>query len=406
MSAMPSSPRIPFDWEERRKWLELPMPVAEFEGRVVRLQAAMRREGFDALVVYGGLNDPHNVRYLSNFKAWWGDAIVVVPTSGEPILLTNSIFHGEPMHSNVQTVWFKDLRITPHPHSTAEPKNIADMAADTLRDNGVATGVVGLVGHQTIPAYLDRQLAQRLAAATLKPATHLLKAMRKNKSGEEIRVLREAARIAEQGFMAALGAVRPGITESELAGLAGGACLAAGAEDLNYGIMCSAGSRSCLKNIFPMRKPLREGELFVIDVGIKYHGYQTDLSRNKVVGEPDPFVRRMLDCCLEQHLKVIEAIGPGVPIFELQTIMLGVAEKWRLLEYDYTTVAFGHGYGLDIVEEPYLYWGNKQPLEVGMTFYVEPMIIKHGLGTVCLEDMVVVTENGCEQLSSVMRKTW
>jgi Xaa-Pro aminopeptidase len=81
-------------------------------------------------------------------------------------------------------------------------------------------------------------------------------------------------------------------------------------------------------------------------------------------------------------------------------------EKWGLLESDYTTVAFGHGYGLDIVEEPYLYWGNRQPLEVGMTFYVEPMIIKHGLGTVCLEDLVVVTENGCEQLSSVSRKTW
>jgi len=54
-----------------------------------------------------------------------------------------------------------------------------------------------------------------------------------------------------------------------------------------------------------------------------------------------------------------------------------VAEKRGLLEYDYTTVAFGHGYGLDIVEEPYLYWGNRQPLEVGMTFYVEPMIIDH-----------------------------
>ncbi len=405
MEMMPS-PRIPFDWEERRRWLELPMPVAEFERRVSRLQEAMVGEGFDALVVYGGLNDQHNVRYLSNFKTWWGDAIVIVPRSGEPILLTNSIFHGEPMHSNVQTIWLKDLRITPHPHSTKDPKNVADMAADVLKEKGVTTGRVGLVGHQTIPAYLDRQLAQRLNAIEVKPATHLLKALRKNKSAAEVTVLREAGRIATAGFMAALNAVREGITESELAAAAGGACLAEGAEDLNYGIMCSAGSRSCLKNVYPIRKPLRQGELFVIDVGIKYHGYQTDISRNKVVGEPDDLTRRMLDCCLEQHLKVIEAIGPGVPIFELQKLMYSVAEKWNLLEYDYTTHAFGHGYGLDIVEEPYLYWGNTQPLEVGMTFYVEPMVIKHGLGTVCLEDMVVVTENGCEQMTSAMRKTW
>lgn len=400
------SPRIPFDWEERRKWLELPMPAEEFEGRVARLQEAMAGEGFDALAVYGGLNDPHNVRYLSNFEAWWGDAIVIVPARGEPILLTNSIFHGEPMHSNVQTTWLKDLRVTPHPHSTASPKNTADMAADALSELGVSTGTIGLVGHQTIPAYLDRQLAQRLAAATLRPATHLLKAMRRIKSAEEVRILREAARIAEQGLVAALNAVRPGVTESELAAAAAAACLAAGAEHLNYGIMCSAGPRSSLKNVFPIPKPLREGEVFVIDVGIKYHGYQTDLSRNKVVGQPEPLLRRMLDCCLEQHLAVIEAIRPGVPIAELQKIMLGVAEKVGLLEYDYTTVAFGHGYGLDIVEEPYLYWGNPQPLEVGMTFYVEPMVIKHGLGTVCLEDMVVVTESGCEQLSQVMRETW
>jgi Xaa-Pro aminopeptidase len=405
MEMMPS-PRIPFDWEERKKWLELPMPAAEFEGRVARLQAAMAKKKLDALVVYGGLGDQHNVRYLTNFKTWWGDAIVVVPARGEPTLLTNSIFHGEPMHSNVQTIWLRDLRITPHPHSTKDPKNIADMAADVLKEKGVTTGAVGLVGHQTIPAYLDRQFAQRLSAATVTPATHLLKALRKNKSAEEVKILREAGRIATAGFMAALDAVRVGVTEAELAAAAAAACLAEGAEDINYGMMCSAGSRSCLKNVYPLRKPLREGELFVIDVGIKYHGYQTDISRNKVAGEPSAELRRMLDCCLEQHLTVIDKIGPGVPIFELQKVMYGIAEKWKLLEYDYTTHAFGHGYGLDIVEEPYLYWGNTQPLEVGMTFYVEPMIIKHGLGTVCLEDMVVVTENGCEQMTSLSRKTW
>ena len=53
MQMMPS-PRIAFDWEERRRWLELPMPVAEFERRASQLQEAMAREGFDALVVYGG----------------------------------------------------------------------------------------------------------------------------------------------------------------------------------------------------------------------------------------------------------------------------------------------------------------------------------------------------------------
>lgn len=398
--------KVPYDWNERSKWLELPFPEEEFVNRLHRLQDGMARERLAAVVVYAGLNDPSNVRYLSNFDTWWGETFLVIPASGEPVMVTNSIFHGEPMHSNVQTTWIRDLRVTLHPHSTANPKNVAEVAAEVLVEKGMQKGRIGVVGDKTIPYALYEQLAKSVPGAELVPATHLLKAMRRLKNANEIQVLREAGRIADLGLESAIRAVRVGATESEVAAEAHRACIAAGAEKMNYGVMASAGPRSSLKNIQPIPKPIREGEVVVFDVGIKYAGYQTDVSRNVVAGKPSPELRHMLDTCLEQEERVIEAIKPGVPIFELQKLMYSIAEREGLLDYDYTNVAFGHGYGLDIVEEPYLYWGNPTPLEPGMCFYVEPMIIKHGLGTVCLEDMIVVTENGCEQLTRATKRTW
>jgi Xaa-Pro aminopeptidase len=398
--------KVPYDWTEREKWVELPFPEEEFVGRIRKLREGMEKEHLDAVVVYGGLNDPSNLRYLSNFENWWGENLLVVPYSGEPALCTNSIFHGEPMHSNVQTTWIRDVRPTLHPHSTLIPKNVAQVAAEVLAEQGLTNGRVGIVGDKTIPYSLYQQLIVGLPSAELVPATHLVGSMRRLKTAAEIKVLREAGRISDLGMEAAIKAVRVGATESEVAAEAYRVCVASGAERMNYGVMAASGPRSSLKNIQPLPKPILDGELVVIDIGLKYGGYTTDISRNVVAGEPTAELLHMLETCLEAEERVIDSIKPGVPIHDLQKLMFSIIQEAGLEEYDYTRVGFAHGYGLDIVEEPYLYWGNPNVLEPGMCFYVEPMIIKHGLGTVCIEDMIVVTENGCEQLSRASKRTW
>ena len=74
--------RVPFSWEDRQPWLELDFPVAEFEARLGRIQAAMAADGLDALLVYSGQSSESNVRYVSGFASFWGDSLVVVPGQG------------------------------------------------------------------------------------------------------------------------------------------------------------------------------------------------------------------------------------------------------------------------------------------------------------------------------------
>jgi Xaa-Pro aminopeptidase len=86
--------------------------------------------------------------------------------------------------------------------------------------------------------------------------------------------------------------------------------------------------------------------------------------------------------------------------------MRGIAERAGLGEWDYTELCCAHSGGLSLVEEPMWWWGNPEPLESGMTFYLEPMIIRHGVGTACTEDVILVTDEGCESLTTAPRRNW
>lgn len=102
--------RIPYDQAERLKWLEVPFPIEEYQARLDRLQRLMAQRGFDALVVYQAGADWSNIKYLVGFDNFWGAGILLIAPEGDPVLVTNAIFHGEPMHSSFHTTFIRDVR--------------------------------------------------------------------------------------------------------------------------------------------------------------------------------------------------------------------------------------------------------------------------------------------------------
>ena len=94
--------RVPYGYAEREPWLELDFAVEEFERRTAAIQQALEEQELEALVMYGDHKIESNVRYVSGFFGLFGESWVIVGRSGEPILVTNAVLHGEPMHSNVQ----------------------------------------------------------------------------------------------------------------------------------------------------------------------------------------------------------------------------------------------------------------------------------------------------------------
>ena len=397
--------RVPFAWEDREPWLELDFPIAEFEARVARIQQALEQDGLHALILYGGQVSENNIRYVSGFWSFWGDSFVLVGRTGAPILITNAIFHGEPMYSNIQTTWLRDVRPVLNRHSTSTPVSLVDMAADALSDWGVLPGRLAVADTRDVPARIDHELRQKLAGCEFVDLSDTIRRMRGIKSPAEIEMMRRLGAATTAGMDAGLAAVRPGVSESDIAGVVHAACTAAGMERMiPSGCMAIAGQRSFMKNVWPRTdRFVHEDELVVIDIGGRLGGYQTDMSRNIVAGTPSTEIARMLEACLEAQEAGLAATRPGVTVSSMLNAMKRVIADHGFSEWDWTT---GHGAGMDFLEEPYFGADSEVLFEPGMTFYIEPMIVPTHIGTICIEDIVLVTEDGCEELTGSVKRTW
>lgn len=394
--------RIAFDWPQREPWLELPFPEDEFRQRVARIRARMDRDGLDALVVYGGPGDVANMRYVTNYAAVWGDSLIVIPREGEVAMATDAIFHGEPMHSNVHTTWVRDFRPIEHAYTSADPGSPADEAADILRSAGVDPRRTGLAGRVRCPEPLFRRLIERLG--TVPPdASRVLEDVRAIKSPLEQAAQREACRITDRALEAAYTIIGPGVTEAEVAARIYETGIRLGAESVYY-MQVAGGARGSIKNCRPSMRALEDGEIVSLDIMMTYAGYFTDTHRSFMIGRPSELQRRMLEATLRVEDLVLEHVRPGVKVADLQALALTAIRRHGFEDnyYDF----LGHGCGLSMVERPHMFSGSQEILAPGMTFFLEPMVVVHGLATVCFEDLVLVTADGCETLSKCERKTW
>src|SRR2546430_584882 len=106
---IPYQPKVPYDWESRRPWLQLPFPQAEYDDRLKRVRQGMARIEVDALVIYGAPGgEDASARWLTNFSTFGGPQAVVVPPDGEPWLFCSRNLHGEAMHSLYWQTWVQE----------------------------------------------------------------------------------------------------------------------------------------------------------------------------------------------------------------------------------------------------------------------------------------------------------
>ncbi|MDO8213550.1 Xaa-Pro peptidase family protein [Conexibacter sp. CPCC 206217] len=392
--------RVPFSWEDREPILELDFEIAEYRARIDRLQRLLADEQIDAMVVYGG-DAECSVRYLSGFFNYWGDTVVLIPQAGEPTLITNAIYHGEPMHSNIQTTWMRDVRVLLNAQSTKRPHTVVAGAADLIGEWGLARGRVAYADTRHLPMRIHAELRERLPDAVLVDGSKLLRGMRAIKSAAEQEAIRELGVITSAAMDAGLAIIEPGVTESEVAGAIIGAAVAAGAERCQTFI--SSGQRSFMKNVYALRgKVVEPGEFLNVDMAAKYRGYQSDMARVGIPGRARPQDVALFEACLAAEEAGLAVVRDGVePIVVLQTMSAVIADH-GFAAWDFTT---SHGGGLELAEDPYFVAGA-DPLRAGMTFYIEPMIVPTEIGSVCIEDMLIVTEDGAEQVTSSPKVTW
>lgn len=336
-----------------------------------------------ALIVYAADGRGQNIRYLTNFSPIYGDAIFVMTPERRVYLLN---FDWEIPRAREDTGLEEFIASF----------DLVDEVNALLRNLEMTRGRVATVGFDRIPHPMFVGLATRLPGIDFTDITAPLERARRIKSAHEIAQLRRAVEITEAGVRAVREAIRPGLSEVELAARADYAMKAAGATVLAFPTLVLSGPERVVPVGMPTERRVREGDVVMLDLGATWNGYQADLSRTFVIGRASPEQKRAYQVVLNAWQRTMQETRPGVQCRRLQEVAAqAVAEAGYTLAH-----RIGHGVGLATSLE----WPNLQseeePLAPGMTLCIEPGICLPGIGTLKVEDDVVVTEKGAELLST------
>lgn len=243
-----------------------------------------------------------------------------------------------------------------------------------------------------MPVAEHERFAPKLKAE-LQGASELLLALRSQKDEEEIRELIDAQRIAERALEQILTEIKPGVTEKEIAARLQYLMLRYGAEKVSFDPIVASGANGSMPHAVPTEKPIQAGEFVTMDFGCIYHGYCSDMTRTVCVGEPTGEMREVYDTVLRAQLAGINAAKAGVTGKEIDSAARKVIEDAGYGAY--FGHSFGHGVGVEIHESPNASPANDKPMPVGAAISAEPGIYLPGKFGVRIEDVLVLSDDGC-----------
>ncbi len=230
----------------------------------------------------------------------------------------------------------------------------------------------------------------------------LISSMRVIKTEEEIRLIVKAQRIAEAAYERLLDRIRKGMTEKQVAALLNYFIMDCGADDLSFETIAASGINSASPHAVPTDKPLEAGDFLTLDFGAVCDGYHSDMTRTLVVGNPTPEMEKLYEAVYYANLDGIKAVRADVGGKLVDSVARSTLNGWG--GYDkYFGHGLGHGVGLEIHEAPTLSRKSTSMLRAGMIVTVEPGAYISGKYGVRIEDMVLVTEDGCQNLTTTTK---
>lgn len=359
-------------------------PNADYARRIDAARLVLASWGVDALMVSVGADMP----YLAGYEAPQLErlTLLVIPTGGDAALLVPRL----------------------------EAPAVADRGAfeivpwdETDDPVGIA---LGLAGHPSTAAIGDHTWARFLLAMQDRspgtrfiPATPLTTELRIHKDEAEIGFLRVAGHAADR-VAARLGTERfSGRTEKEIAGITEEMLVEEGHDIAAFAIV-AAGPNGASPHHEPTDRVIAAGEGVVVDFGGRIMGYYSDTTRDFVVGEPSAEYARAFGVLREAQAAAVEAVAPGVQAQEIDRVARRIIEAAGY--GDFFIHRTGHGIGIEVHEEPFIVEGSELILEPGMAFSIEPGIYVPGEFGMRIEDIVVVTTDGAEDLNLSSRDAY
>ena len=259
---------------------------------------------------------------------------------------------------------------------------------------GVATGKV-LLDPMTWLEAQDR-LSAAMPRATLAIDPGVLAGIRSIKTADEIEAVRAACVDTGRVFPLIAQLLAEGLTEQELARTALCQLREAGLSPI--GELIQGGPNASIPHRPTGQRPFESGDAVIVDLVCRRRGYHGDMTRTFALGTPADEVKRAYAVVRDAHRAAIDAIRPGITCGDLDAVARSIIEAAGLGKW--FVHRLGHGIGLDIHEPPFLVRGNDRPLEPGMCVTIEPGVYVHGKFGIRIEDVVAVTADAGEVLSS------
>jgi Xaa-Pro aminopeptidase len=217
------------------------------------------------------------------------------------------------------------------------------------------------------------------------------------KDEEELGLIRAAVQTGAKLFDRALEVLRPGVKETDVAAAMEYAARLAGAEEMSFPTIIASGARSALPHGRATQQAIAPGGFVVCDFGVILAGYCSDQTRTVWVGAASNEAQSAYEAVREAQAAAIAAVRPGVSAGEVDAAARKVLHKAGFGRH--FTHSTGHGVGLEIHESPRIAVEQKDLLKPGMVITIEPGVYFPGKWGVRIEDMVAVTESGCEVLT-------
>jgi len=360
--------------------------LTPFQRRLQRVKKLLVEQPFDTFLV----SEPWNRAYLSGF---WAEDMQLTESSGFLFITEKS------------QVLATDFRYKEQAENEAQgfqvviyKENLTSVLPEIFA--GLDTRNLGFENHHlTYDRFVKVQEALQKwdKEGELLPAVHLVEELRMAKEPEEVQAIRNSLALTESVLETLLNEAQVGKTEKELAWRIEQLMRERGAESVSFPPIVASGPSAALPHAVVSDRQLRESETIIIDLGARVEHYCSDMTRTVILGKPEAKAREIYSIVREAQLRAMAAVKAGVYSLDVDKVARDhIASSGYGDNFGH---GLGHGVGLAVHEKPGFGKTSAVVLQENMVVTIEPGIYLPGWGGVRLENMVLVTNDGCENLN-------
>lgn len=358
------------------------MAVAQ---RLERLRQQLAEKSLNAILI----TQPENCRYISGFTGSSGPTAMLLVSQDSAVLATDFI-HFE--QAKQEAPDFDVIAV----NSSSQRFTQLLTGNGKLARVGFEANVLSVAEFRRLSEEADK------ARAELAPTEEIVDCLRAVKDEDEISCILRAAFIADTAIAFIASEIHSGMTEKEVAWEIEKYIRENGSEPIPFDIIVASGPNAALPHAKPTDRPISNGEPIILDVGARWKGYCSDLSRTLCLGPGGERFRAIYDVVLQAQLSALDGIAPGMTGAQADGIAREVIDQAGYK--DAFGHGLGHGVGLAVHERPRVSAASADVIREDMVFTVEPAIYITGWGGVRIEDTAVMRNGRAQPLTKATKK--